>query len=64
MDAPTRHSLDDQSQFSLIMGGFTYDSGSAHTGPGGQPAIRILLVSDLLYVLSSWRAGFDAITAK
>ncbi len=46
------------------MGGFTYDSGSAHTGPGGQPAIRILLVSDLLYVLSSWRAGFDAITAK
>jgi len=48
-----KHSLDDQSQFSLIMGGFTYDFGRAHTGPRGQPAIRILLVSDLLYILSS-----------
>lgn len=64
MNAPRKHSLDDQSQFSLIMGGFTYDFGRAHIGPGGQPAIRILLVSDLLDVLSSWRAGFDAITAK
>jgi len=64
VNAPRKHSLDDQSQFSLIMGGFTYDFGRAHIGPGGQPAIRILLVSDLLDVLSSWRAGFDAITAK
>lgn len=64
VDAPTRHSLDDQSQFSLIMGGFTYDFGRAHTGPRGQPAIRILLVSDLLDVLSSRRAGFGTITAK
>ncbi len=46
------------------MEGFTYDFGRAHTGPRGQPAIRILLVSDLLDVLSSRRAGFYAITVK